>query len=71
MFVVYYIYLLLQFGRTALMLASLRGHEACVKRLLKSGARVNMWDEVSNTKAVKYLWLICVLVMGVTRESDK
>ena len=57
MFVVYYVYLLLQGGRTALMLAS--------------EARVNMWDKVSSPTAVKYLLLICVLVVCVTRESDK
>ena len=35
-----------QFGRTALMSASVRGHTDVVKLLLSSGAQVDLQDEV-------------------------
>ena len=53
------------------MYASLGGHLDCVEALLKRGADVNYKDEVSSTKAVRCLLLMCVLVVCVTRESDK
>ena len=37
----------LQYGETALMMASEKGHMECVKILLDGGADVNMQDEVS------------------------
>ena len=36
-----------QFGETALMKASSRGHDECVKLLLEKGADVNHKDQVS------------------------
>ena len=37
---------LLQFGVTALMVASREGHEACVKLLLDKGAQVDLQGKV-------------------------
>ena len=60
---VYYLYLLLQWGKTALMYALEGGHIGCVKALLeKDDIDVNIQDKavsISSTKAV-----ICL-------ESDK
>ena len=50
---VYYVYLLVQDGRTALMWASEGGHIEIVKSLLLRGADVNIQDKVSSTKAVR------------------
>ena len=44
---VYYVHLLLQNGKTALMLASEKGHIKCVETLLQWGAKVNIKDKVS------------------------
>ena len=44
---VYYVYLLLQTGMTALMEASKEGHIECVRALLRGGAKVNIKDNVS------------------------
>lgn len=68
---VYYVYLLLQGGMTALMYASEREHIDCVKALLQRDANVNYQDEVISPKAVRYLLLICVLMVWVTRESGE
>ena len=68
---IYYVYLLVQIGRTALMEASQRGYVDCVEALLHRGADPNIPDRVSSTKAVRCLLLMCVLVVCVTRESDK
>ena len=43
-------HLSLQDGRTALMIASERGHMECVKMLLERGAKVNMEDKVSTAR---------------------
>ena len=56
---------------TALMVASKGGHIQCVEALLRRGADPNIKDKVSSTKAVRCLVLMCVLVVCVTRESDK
>ena len=67
-----YVYLLLQDDRTALIHASTEGHLFCVSLLMQWGRHVvNYKDKVSSTKAVRCLLLICVLVVCVTRESDK
>ena len=50
---VYYVYLLLQGGRTALWWASNKGREECLEALLQGGAEVDMQDNVSSTKAVR------------------
>ena len=66
------VYLLLQGDRTALMYASWGGHLECVQALLgREDADFIHQDEVSSTKAGRCLLLICVLVVCVTRESDK
>ena len=64
---VYYVYLLLQNGKTALMWASEGGHIKCVDALLRGGANtfLNHQDKVSSPKAVRYLlryseWYIVV-----------
>ena len=49
---VYYLYLLLQNGKTALMYASENGHIDCVKALLLWDADVTIQDKVSSTKVV-------------------
>ena len=69
----FYVHLLLQNGKTALMLASEKGRTKCVKALVNRqwGADVDMQDKVSSTKAVRCLLLMCVLVVYMTRESDK
>ena len=56
---------------TALMYASREGHLECVKALLLGGANVYYQDDVSSPKAVRSLLLMCVLVVCVTRESNK
>ena len=68
---VYYVYLLLQGGMTALMYASEREHIDCVKALLQRGANVNYQDEVNSPKTVRYLLLICVFMVWVTRVSGE
>ena len=64
-------YLLLQDGYSALMLASAQRHAKCVKALLLGGADVNIQAKVSSPKAVRCHLLMCVLVVCVTRKSDK
>ena len=49
---VYYVYLLVQDGRTALMWASEGGHIEIVKSLLLRGADVNIQDKVSSEMTV-------------------
>ena len=54
------------------MLASYEGHLSCVSKLLVSGHHVvNMQSKVSSTNAVRCLLLMYVLVVCVTRASDK
>ena len=43
-------HLSLQYGKTALMIASVAGKVECVKVLLDKGAEVNMQDEVSGVE---------------------
>ena len=50
---VYYVYLQLQDGKNALMLACINGFVDCVEALLQRGADPNIQDDVSNTKAVR------------------
>ena len=58
-----YIYRIIQDGKTALMVASLGGHNECVEALLKRGAQVKITDNVSSTKSIRCLLLMCVLVV--------
>ena len=46
---VYYVYLLLQGGRSALIWASEKGRKECVEALLQRGADVNLRSPVSST----------------------
>ena len=41
-------HLSLQWGKTALMMASEAGHMECIKALMDRGAEVNMQNEVSD-----------------------
>ena len=52
-------YLTLQFGATPLYIASVDGHQECVKQLLAAGASVNEPNEVSVTSCT------CILTINM------
>ena len=67
-------YLLLQNGMTPLMWASAAGHLECVEALLRAAANLNLQANVSRVprhEMLTCLLLMCVLVVCVTRKSDK
>ena len=52
-----------QYGRTALMFASMEGKVECMRILLERGAQADTQDNVSSSRPVQCLLLMYVLVV--------